>query len=102
MVVMSGRTVEVAPDEGWSWKELDRVDETAGGAPLAQRNALKLLAVLIQHGSNKDRAQLTDAQLHELFDVARFTQRDRDTSVDDWVSAFKQKRAEIVDRRCAP
>ena len=50
---MDGTTLEVKPDAGWSWKELDLVDEAAGGAPAAQRDALKLLAVLIQHGSNK-------------------------------------------------
>jgi hypothetical protein len=50
---MAGRTLELKPDAGWSWKELDLVEEAAGGAPAAQRDALKLLAVLIQHGSNK-------------------------------------------------
>ena len=48
-----GDTVETKPDEGWSWDELDRVDETAGGAPRAERDALTLLAVLMQHSSNK-------------------------------------------------
>src|SRR5581483_4695250 len=174
----AGTTLETKPDEGWSWKELDEVDETAGGSTVAQRDALKLLAVLIQHSSNKainqrivcldgepcarpfmmisdlgktfgratslndddvsavnfkewsklpvwksvdscvgnlsgslsgtlkdppigepGRAflanlltQLTDAQLRDLFQVARFTQRDTRASIDDWVTAFKQKR----------
>jgi hypothetical protein len=38
---------------GWTWPELDRVDEPHGGAPSAQRDALKLLAVFMQHTDNK-------------------------------------------------
>jgi hypothetical protein len=183
-----GQTMESKPDEGWSWKELDLVDETAGGAAPEQRDAFKLLAVLIQHSSNKainqrvlcldsdgcarsqmiivdlgktfGRAnalnrdaiaavsfeawsgmpvwkstesgcvgnlpgswsgtlhnprigepgrkfladllsQLTDAQLRDLFRVARFTERDPSATVEDWVAAFKRKRAEIVQRDCS-
>lgn len=47
--------------------------------------------------------QLTDAQLHDLFDVARFPQRTgggRPATVDEWVGAFKQKRDEIVNTTC--
>jgi hypothetical protein len=187
-VKAQGFTLETKPDEGWSWKELDQVDERAGGAPVAHRDALKLLAVLIQHSSSKainqrilcldgpscahplmmitdvgktfggssalnnddiaavnfkewsqtpiwkgsttgcvgnlsgswsgtlksprigeagrtllanQLSRLTDAQLHDLFDVARFPQRDHTATVEDWVNAFKQKRAEIASRTCA-
>jgi len=184
---------------GWSWSELDEVSEEAGGAPRAHRDALKLLAVLLQHTDNKPAQQrlvcldghdgrsdcvrplmmindlgltfgrasrtnanltssanlegwsrtpvwkaeagcvgnlphsltgsladpaisedgrrfladllqqLTDRQLHDLFDVARITLRprlpERGTSgfprPEEWVDAFKQKRAQIVNRRCA-
>ena len=183
---------------GWAWPELDQVDEQQGGAPRAQRDALKLLAVFMQHTDNKlqqerllclpkgrtggggcDKpfmmlhdvgltfgqanvfnktsvgsvnfkewssaqvwrdgadcvghmsksmtgtlgdpkiseagrqflgdllSQLTDAQLHDLFDVARVDLRSRKpgsaepaASVDEWVAAFKHKREEIVTRRC--
>ena len=47
--------------------------------------------------------QLTDAQLHDLFDVARFPERTgagRPATVDEWVGAFKQKRDEIVNTTC--
>lgn len=54
---MTGRTIESKPDQGWSWKELDLVSPDAGGAPLAQRDALKLLAVILQHGDNKSQQQ---------------------------------------------
>ncbi len=183
-----GQTIETKPDEGWSWAELDTVDEHAGGATTAQRDALKLLAVFIQHSSNKtinqrlvcldpprcDRSQmivadlgktfgranalndddtaavnfkewsrtpiwkrasgacvghlawtfsgslsdppisepgrkfladlltrLSDAQIQDLFEVARVTQRDPGATVADWVRAFKAKRDEIAHRRCA-
>ena len=42
---------------GWSWRELDLVDENAGGAPIAQRDALKLLAVFMQHTDTKREQQ---------------------------------------------
>ena len=182
---------------GWNWNELEQVDEQKGGAPKAQRDALKLLAVFMQHTDNKlqnerllclpngrngtgcDRpfmmlhdvgltfgkantfnrtnvgsvnfaewsttpiwrdgntcvgrmsksmtgtlgdpvisdagrqfladllTQLTDRQLYDLFDVARVDLRSRrpDTTepparVDEWVSAFKHKREEIVSMHC--
>ena len=37
----------------WYWSELDRIDEAKGGATRAERDALKLLAVFIQHGDSK-------------------------------------------------
>jgi len=51
---MPGREME-APSvgPGWAWPELDLVDERAGGAPRAQRDALKLLAVMLQHTDSK-------------------------------------------------
>jgi hypothetical protein len=43
--------------------------------------------------------QLTDAQLHDLFDVARFSVHSGH-STDEWVAAFKRKRDEIATRSC--
>jgi len=192
---MPGNELETSHREGWAWKELDLIDEAAGGASLAQRDALKLLAVFVQHTDSKRSnqalicldeqfggaqgcahpfmmardlgntfghanvfsrnvpssvnfekwsqapvwrsdakvmcvghlsgslggtldnpriseagrkfladllVQLSDAQLHDLFETARFTRRDSAHSVDEWVSAFKQKRDEIVKMRCSP
>ena len=53
--------------------------------------------------------QLSDRQLHDLFEVARVELRLRApgtvssgfATIDEWVSAFKEKRSQIVDRRCA-
>jgi hypothetical protein len=191
-----GDIMESGKNSGWGWIDLNSVDQTRGGAPLAHRDALKLLAVLMQHtdtkpeqqrlvcldrfkglpakanGScahpfmmlgdlgktfgaanffNKDAPgsanlkawseagiwrgdkdcvgnmnqsftgtldrpkisedgrrhlsslleQLSDEQIHDLFEVAQFTRRDKATTIDDWVRVFKQKRAEIAGRRCA-
>jgi hypothetical protein len=193
---LSGDAIEMNKDSGWAWVELTFVDQTSGGAPLAHRDALKLLAAMIQHTDSKpqqqrlvcldtthglpaqndgtcmhpfmmindlgktfgtasfsnadkksavnfqewsktpiwkdDRAcvaqlsksftgslehpkiseggrkflsdllaQLTDEQLQDLFEVARFTKRDSTVSVDDWVRVFKQKRDEIANAHCA-
>jgi hypothetical protein len=49
--------------------------------------------------------QLSDAQLRDLFETARMERHHPakhapPASVDQWVNAFKVKRAEIVDQRC--
>ena len=45
--------IETRDDEGWSFSELDTVDEKAGGAPRAEVDALRLLAAFIAHGDDK-------------------------------------------------
>jgi hypothetical protein len=194
-----GGEIKADKDGGWSWKELRHVDERLGGAPPAQLDAMRLLAVFIQHTDNKiinerfvclpggkggDRGcerpflymhdvgltfghanlfdvneeasvsfddwvhtpmwradpkmcvghmrrsatgmlgdpqiseagrkfladllvQLTDQQVHDMFEVARVDHRSRkpDTenppaSIDEWVKTFKTKRDEIVNNRC--
>src|SRR5262249_39624984 len=43
---------------GWSWKnDLPLVSEKQGGATVAQVDALKLMAVLVQHGDSKPSQQ---------------------------------------------
>jgi hypothetical protein len=53
--------------------------------------------------------QLSDAQLRDLFESARVKRRSSDPAddpdgppakVSEWVTAFKLKRAQIVDQRC--
>jgi hypothetical protein len=195
----AGHEMKSEQKGGWAWPELDLVDERQGGAPPAQRDALKLLAVFLQHTDNKQQnerllclpkgreagatcdkpfmmlhdvgltfgqanrfnrtsvgsvnfsewsktpiwkdaaacvgnlsksatgtldnprigeagrqfladllVQLTDRQLHDLFEVARVDHRSRrpdsaepPASVDEWVAAFKHKRDEIVAKRCS-
>lgn len=50
---LPGREIKSKFVEGWSWRELDLVDPALGGAPIAHRDALKLLAVIIQHTDSK-------------------------------------------------
>ena len=192
---LAGDNIELRKDSGWAWVELNFVDQTSGGAPLAHRDALKLLAAMIQHTDNKPQqqrlicldevhgmtpqedgscrkpfmmindlgktfgratltnadkssavnfeawsstpmwkdtkgcvaqlsksfsgslehpkisesgrqflaeilSQLTDQQLQDMFEVARFTKRDPKVSIDDWVRVFKQKRDEIANASC--
>ena len=54
---MPGDEIELFKDSGWDWVELTFVDQTVGGAPLAHRDALKLLAAFIQHTDNKPQQQ---------------------------------------------
>ena len=183
----------------WSWDELDQVQTAKGGATEAERDALKLVAVLLQHSDSKavqqrivclDSAadkkapcpeplmlisdvgitfgravalnqqprasvnlkewselpvwkdgngcvgnlsgswtgtlkdpvigeagrkfladlltQLSDEQLRGMFEAARVQLRPREPqraesgfpTVDEWVGAFKDKRRQIVERRC--
>jgi hypothetical protein len=44
-------------------------------------------------------AQLSDTQLRDLFDVAHFEMRSGHRS-EEWIEAFKRKRAEIVNETC--
>lgn len=53
---MAGARWPPHKEDGWSWAELNAVDEERGGAPRAHRDALTLLAVFMQHTDSK-RAQ---------------------------------------------
>jgi hypothetical protein len=189
-----GEDIEKPGGAGWSWAEVDLLDEREGGAPPYQRDALKLLAVLLQHTDTKPDqqrlvcrsggksseelaacrdplmmihdvgqtfghanlfnrsavgsvnlaewskarvwadpagcvgnlersetgtlgyptiseagrkflgdllSQLTDAQLRDMFAVARFDRKPHGGGpIDAWVAAFKAKRTEILSRTC--
>ena len=197
----NGSEIEPGGKPGWEWGELDLVGPAANAATRAQRDALKLLAVFIQHTDSKAQqqrmlcsdarkpakpencrrpvmmindlgltfgratrfnnnargsvnltdwsttqlwtekpgcegnlprsftgtldnpeiseagraflanllGQLTDRQLRELFETARVALRPRSPSDDssgfptvaEWVDAFKAKRAQLMNRRCA-
>jgi hypothetical protein len=197
-VKSDGHEMKAGNNEGWAWPELALVDEAYGGATRAQRDALTLLAVFMQHTDSKtvqqrllclpggmtsegvcDKpflmvhdvgltfghgnflnrtttgsvnftewartpvwrdgeacvahmsqsktgtlgdphisdagrqfladllVQLTDRQLRDLFEVARVDRRSRTpnrsvapATIDEWVTAFKQKRDEIVNHTC--
>ncbi len=198
---MSGAEWPHDGKRGWAWNELDVVDPAHGGASNAQRDALKLLAVFLQHTDSKPEqqrilcvgqtsaqsrescrrpflmindlgltfgranrtnsnetgsvnleawrrthvwkadtgctanlsksftgtledpvisesgrrflagllSQLSDRQLRELFEAGRVSLRLRSPqdvssgypTIEEWVAAFKEKRAQIVERHCA-
>jgi hypothetical protein len=64
---------------GWSWQELETVDERAGGASRTQRDALKLLAVFIQHTDSKPEQQrlicLKDAKREKTEAITETTEK---------------------------
>jgi hypothetical protein len=53
---VSGQKVEVKDYEGWAWPELDQL-KGGNGASRAQIDALKLLAVFVQHSDSKPEQQ---------------------------------------------
>lgn len=54
---LKGRRVETRLERGWKWEELDKSDPAAGGAPRAHVDALRLLAVFLNHWDNKAKNQ---------------------------------------------
>jgi hypothetical protein len=52
-----GVAIETEGFQGWAWPELDTLNARAGGAPRAQLDALKLLAVFVQHSDSKPEQQ---------------------------------------------
>jgi len=48
-----GHAMNSEKQGGWAWPELEQTDERQGGASVAERDALKLLAVFMQHTDNK-------------------------------------------------
>ena len=50
---LDGRKIEAQDDQGWSFFELEKIDAKAGGAPRAQVDALRLLAMMMAHWDNK-------------------------------------------------
>jgi hypothetical protein len=52
-----GDEMESEKQVGWGWTDLNSVDQTRGGAPVPHRDALKLLAVFMQHNDTKPEQQ---------------------------------------------
>jgi hypothetical protein len=50
---LPGREIESDIETGWAFRELDLIDADKGGATRAERDALKLLAVFLQHTDSK-------------------------------------------------
>jgi len=54
---LPGESIGVKKWTGWSWDELDWIDERAGGSPKADVDALRLLAVFVNHVDNTPNQQ---------------------------------------------
>lgn len=50
---LPGHDLEGRDVQGWKWVEIDFPSQADGGAPKAHRDALKLVAALLQHTDNK-------------------------------------------------
>jgi hypothetical protein len=50
---LHARAIEVDDHHGWAWHELTAVDPARGGAPRADVDALRLMAVFLAHWDNK-------------------------------------------------
>jgi hypothetical protein len=95
------RETPVWRDEPGCVGNIDRSFSGTLHQPVISEAGRRFLATLLQ--------QLSDAQLHDLFTVARVNLRVREPgralsgfpAIDEWVGAFKAKRDEIVSRRCA-
>jgi hypothetical protein len=48
-----GASIEVGDTTGWAWYELDDADASYGGATQAEKDAFRLVALLIAHWDNK-------------------------------------------------
>jgi len=54
---VEGRRIETAKERGWKWDELVKIDAGAGGASRAHVDALRLMAMFLNHWDNKDKNQ---------------------------------------------
>jgi hypothetical protein len=54
---MKGRRIETTRHRGWDWEELGKIDPAAGGAPRAHVDALRLMAIFLNHWDNKAKNQ---------------------------------------------
>lgn len=54
---LKGEKLETKKVRGWGWDELSKIDPAAGGASRAQVDALRLLAVFLNHWDNKPKNQ---------------------------------------------
>lgn len=64
----SGANIEVKEDQGWDWEELEKISEEDGGAPRSHVDALKLLAVFVQHADSKSPNQRVACYPEDVLD----------------------------------
>lgn len=90
---LPGTDIETAQMTGWAWPELELVDPTTGGASRAQRDALKLLAALIQHTDSKPEQQrLICLPKHAAAEVETKAEEKREKKQDQKKETKKEKK----------
>jgi hypothetical protein len=98
---MEGTEIESDIETGWAWRELDLVDPDKGGAPLAHRDALKLLAVFLQHTDSKAVQQrLLCLDPKEKKDTTDAKTADKDAAKTNDTKKEKEKEKEVDNGRC--
>jgi hypothetical protein len=50
---LKGQAIVAGKSEGWAWSELDKIDAARGGATEAERDALRLMAVVLNQWDNR-------------------------------------------------
>ncbi|MCI0412146.1 hypothetical protein L0222_05000 [bacterium] len=66
-----GEVIEEKEDQGWTWKELEKVKTDEGGAPRSHIDALRLLAVFVQHADAKPDNQRIGCYPDQIADLDR-------------------------------
>ncbi|MBI5202255.1 MAG: hypothetical protein HY925_11760 [Elusimicrobia bacterium] len=54
---LKGEDLQESADQGWTFDELDKLDPAKGGSSKAEVDALRLLAVFVNHGDNTTNQQ---------------------------------------------
>jgi len=87
---LDAEPIEERKDQGWRWKSLKQVDESLGGATMAEIDALKLLNAFVQNADNKSKQNALVCPRNELSedDAGRVTCRRPILYVDDLGSVF--------------
>lgn len=94
---LDGEPIEVGPERGWSFYELDTIDPSRGGATRAEVDALRLMAVFLHHWDNKSSNQRLTCTNAKTADC-----RHPLAMIQDVGSEFGPKKADIDNWRSKP
>ena len=94
---LDGEAIEVGPERGWSFYELDKIDPSRGGATRAEVDALRLMAVFLHHWDNKSSNQRLTCANAKTADCTHPL-----AMIQDVGSEFGPKKADIDNWRSKP
>jgi hypothetical protein len=92
-----GEAIEVGPERGWSFYELDTIDPSRGGATRAEVDALRLMAIFLHHWDNKSSNQRLTCANAKTADCSHPL-----AMIQDVGSEFGPKKADIDNWRSKP